>query len=132
MTVTLGNLNLGVVGDLSFSDRKRLEDMDLPSARGSSSQDLGELASTLELSGVFVGTNRFDDFRQLQRYKRLGDSLKLDADAAKTVVFIREVKLVKVDVNILRYSLSLKESLFKQVNSCDDVTSWSSSTTGAT
>jgi len=132
MTLTLGNLNLGVVSDLSFSDRKRLEDMDLPSARGSSSQDLGELASNLELSGVFVGANRFDDFKQLQRYKRLGNSLKFDADAAKTVVFIREVKLVKVDVNILRYSLSLKESLFKRVNSCDDVTSWSSSTTGAT
>src|SRR3972149_9098052 len=132
MTLTLGNLNLGVVGDLSFADRKRLEDMDLPSARGSSSQDLGELASNLELSGAFVGANRFDDFRQLQRYKRLGDSLKLDAEAAKTVVFIREVKLVKVDVNILRYSLSLNESLFKQVNSCDEITSWLSSTVGAT
>jgi len=131
MTVTLGNLNLGVVSGLSFSDRKRLEDVDLPGARGSSSQDLGELASTLELSGAFVGPNRFDDFRQLQRFKRLGKSLKLDAEAAKTVVFIREVKLAKVDVNILRYTLSLKESLFKQVNPCDDIASWSSSTVGA-
>ena len=132
MTLTLGNLNLGAVGDLSFADRKRLEDMDLPSARGSSSQDLGELASALELSGVLVGVNRFEDFRQLQRYKRLGNSLKLDAEAAKTVVFIREVKLTKIEVNILRYSLSLKESLFKQVNSCDEITSWLSSTVGAT
>ena len=132
MTLTLGNLNLGVVGDLSLADRKRLEDMDLPSARGSSSQDLGELASALELQGAFVGANRFDDFRQLQRYKRLGNSLKFDADAAKTVVFIREVKLTKIEVNILRYSLSLKESLFKQINSCDEITSWLSSTVGAT
>jgi hypothetical protein len=132
MTVTLDSLNLGVVNGLSFSDRKRLEDVDLPTARGSSSQDLGELASTIELSGILRGTSRFDDFRQLQRYKRLGNSLKLDSDALKTVVFVKEVKLVKVGVNILRYGLSLKESLFKQVNSCDDVTSWSSSTTGAT
>jgi len=56
----------------------------------------------------------------------------LDADAAKTVVFIREVKLTKIEVNILRYSLSLKESLFKQVNSCDESASWLSSTVGAT
>jgi hypothetical protein len=131
MTVTLGDLNLGVVNGLSFSDRKRLEDVDLPTARGSSSQDLGELASTIELSGILRGTSRFDDFRQLQRYKRLGNSLKLDSEALKTVVFVKEVKLVKVGVNILRYGLSLKESLFKQINSCDDVTSWSSSTLNA-
>ena len=132
MTVTLGDLNLGVVSGLSFSDRKRLEDVDLPAARGSSSQDLGELASIIELSGILRGAGRFDDFRQLQRYKRIGNSLRLDAEAVKTVVFIKEVKLTKVAVNILRYSLSLKESLFKQVNACDSVTSWSSSTVGAT
>ena len=131
MTVTLGNLNLGVVNGLSSTDRKRLEDVDLPAARGSSSQDLGELASSIELSAVMRGSNRFNDFQQLQRCKRLGNSLKLDADTLETVVFIREVKLTKVSVNLLRYSLSLKESLFKQVNSCDDVTSWSSSTAGA-
>jgi hypothetical protein len=131
MAVTLGNLNLGVVNGLSSVDRKRLEDVDLPAARGSSSQDLGELAATMELSAILRGSNRFDDFRQLQRYKRLGNSLKLDADAIKTVVFIKEVKLTKVSVDILRYSLSLKESLFKQVNSCDGITSWSSSTVGA-
>lgn len=116
---------------LSFSDRKRLEDVDLPTARGSSSQDLGDLASIIELSGILRGNSRFDDFRQLQRYKRLGNSLKLDSDALKTVVFVKEVKLVKVGVNILRYGLSLKESLFKQVNSCDDVAGWSSSTVDA-
>ena len=131
MTVTLGDLNLGVVNGLSFSDRKRLEDVDLPTARGSSSQDLGELASTIELSGILRGPSRFDDFKQLQRFKRLGNSLKLDSDAVKTVVFVKEVKLVKIGVNILRYGLSLKESLFKQVNSCDGIADWSSSTTGA-
>ncbi len=132
MTVTLGNLNLGIVNALSYSDPKRLEDLDLPAARGSSSQDLGELASTIELSGILQGSSRFDDFRQLQRFKRLGNSLKLDSDAAKTVVFIKEVRLTKLSVNVLRYSLSLKESLFKQVNSCDNITSLSSSTAGAT
>jgi len=132
MTVTLGELNLGVVNGLSFSDRKRLEDVDLPNARGSSSQDLGELASSIDLSGILRGPNRFDDFRQLQRYKRIGNSLKLDSDALKTVVFVKEVKLTKIGASILRYGLSLKESLFKQVNSCDDVASWSSSTVGAT
>jgi len=132
MTVTLGDLNLGVVSGLSFSDQKRLEDVDLPAARGSSSQDLGELASAIELSGILQGSSRFDDFRQLQRYKRLGNSLKLDSDAAQTAVFIKEVRLTKLSVNVLRYSLSLKESLFKQVNSCDNITSLSSSTSGAT
>jgi hypothetical protein len=132
MTVTLGDLNLGVVNGLSFSDRKRLEDIDLPTARGSSSQDLGELASSIDLSGILRGSSRFDDFKQLQRYKRLGNSLKLDSDALKTVVFVKEVKLVKIGVSILRYGLSLKESLFKQVNSCDEVAGWSSSTVGAT
>jgi hypothetical protein len=131
VTVTLGDLNLGVVNGLSFSDRKRLADVDLPTARGSSSQDLGELATTIELSGILRGTSRFDDFRQLQRYKRLGNSLKLDSDAVKTVVFVKEVKLGKASVNVLRYSLSLKESLFKQVNSCDSITSWSTSTVDA-
>jgi hypothetical protein len=131
VTVTLGDLNLGVVNGLSFSDRKRLADVDLPTARGSSSQDLGELATTIELSGILRGTSRFDDFRQLQRYKRLGNSLKLDSDAVKTVVFVKEVKLAKIGVNILRYGLSLKESLFKQVNSCDNIADWSSSTVGA-
>jgi hypothetical protein len=58
--------------------------------------------------------------------------LKLDSDALKTVVFIKEIKLSKISVNILRYSMSLKESLFKQVNACDNITSLSSSTTGAT
>ena len=132
MTVTLGNLNLGVVNGLNLSERKRLEDIDLPAARGSSSQDLGELASTIEFSGILRGPSRFDDFCQLQRSKRLGASLKLDSDALKTVVFIKEIKLSKISVNILRYSMSLKESLFKQVNSCDNITSLSSSTAGAT
>jgi len=130
-TVTLGNLNLGVVYDLSFSDQKRLEDIDLPSARGSSSQDLGELASTIQLSGVLAGSSRFDDLKQLQRYKCLGNSLKLDSDALRTVVFVKEVKLIKIEVNVLRYALSLKESLFKQANACDDIAGWSSSTVGA-
>ena len=57
MTVTLGNLNLGVVNGLSLSERKRLEDIDLPAARGSSSQDLGELASTIEFSGILRGSS---------------------------------------------------------------------------
>jgi hypothetical protein len=131
MTVSLGNLNLGVVHGFSFSERKRLEDIDLPAARGSSSQDLGELASTIEFSGILRGSTRFDDYSQLQRSKRLGTSLKLDSDVLKTVVFIKEVKLGKITANILRYSLSLKESLFKQVNSCDSITSLSSSTVGA-
>lgn len=93
MAVTLGELNLGVVNGLSFSDQKRLQDTDLPAARGSSSQDLGELSSTIELTGILQGAGRFDDFRQLQRYKRIGNSLKLDSKTVSTVVFIKEVKL---------------------------------------
>ncbi len=131
MTVTLGDLNLGIVNGLSFSDRKRLEDIDLPTARGSGSQDLGELASTIELSGILRGTSRYDDFKQFQRFKCIGNSLELDSDAVKTVVFVKEVKLVKIGVEILRYGLSLKESLFKQVNACDGIADWSSSTIGA-
>ncbi len=132
MTVTLEDLNLGIVNGLSFSDQKRLQDANLPAARGSSSQDLGELSSTIELTGLLQGAGRFDDFRQLQRYKRIGNSLKLDSETVSTVVFIKEVKLAKIGVNILRYSLSLKESLFKQVNACDSLLDWSSSTADAT
>lgn len=57
--------------------------------------------------------------------------MKLDSDAIKTIVFIREAKLAKVTVNTLRYSLTLKQSLFKQVNACDAVTGWSSTTPSA-
>lgn len=131
MAVRLGDLNLGVVAGLSLSDPKRLESIDLPAARGSSSQDLGELAASIELSGVLCGASRFDDFRQLQRYKRLGNSLKFDSEAVSTIVFIKDVKLAKVGVNILRYSISLKESLFKQVNACDSLLDWASQTAGA-
>jgi hypothetical protein len=131
MTVLLGGLNLGVVNGFSFSDPKRLEDIDLPAARGSSSQDLGEQASTIELTGILREPSRFDDFKQLQRAKRLGNSLKLDSDAVSTVVFVKEVRLAKVGVNILRYSLSLKESLFKLVNSCDSLLDWSTQTVDA-
>jgi hypothetical protein len=131
MTVTLGELNLGVVNGLSFSDPKRLEDIDLPAARGSSSQDLGELSQVIELSGILRGSNRFDDFRQIQRAKRLGNSLKLDSEAISTVVFVKDIKLAKVGVNILRYGLTLKESLFKQVNACDDILNWSTQTVDA-
>jgi hypothetical protein len=131
MTVSLGELNLGVVNGLSFSDQKRLQDVDLPAARGSSSQDLGELSSIFELTGILQGNNRFEDFRQLLRYKRIGNSLKLDSDTVSSVVFVKEVKLAKIGVNFLRYGLSLKESLFKQVNACDSLLDWSSLTLGA-
>jgi hypothetical protein len=131
MAVTLGELNLGVVNGLSFCDQKRLQDADLPAARGSSSQDLGELSSSIELTGILRGPSRFDDFRQFQRYKRIGNSLKLDSETISTVVFVKEVKLAKIGVNFLRYGLSLKESLFKQVNACDSILDWSSSTIGA-
>lgn len=131
MTVTLGNLNLGTVTDFNFSNSKRFEDVDLPAARGSSTQDLGEHATIIELSGVLTGPSRFNDFKQLQRVCQLGQSLKLDFDVAQTVVFIREVKLAKAGFNFLRYSLTLKESLFKQVNACDAITSWFTATEGA-
>jgi hypothetical protein len=131
LTVTLGNLNLGIVADFNFSNSKRFEDVDLPAARGSSTQDLGEHATEIQLSGVLTGPSRFNDFRQLQRVCQLGQSLKMDCDVAQTVVFIREVKLAKTGFNFLRYSLTLKESMFKQVNACDAITSWFTATEGA-
>lgn len=69
MTVSLGELNLGVVTGISFTDRKRLEDVNIPAMRGSSSQDLGELATDIELTGVFTGASivrRFQTASTLQ------------------------------------------------------------------
>lgn len=128
MAVALGSLNLGIITDISSSDRKRFEDVDLPAARGSSTQDLGMLAREIELEGILTGASRLEDFKQLQRAQLNGQSLKLTADVIQTVVFIKEVRLTKLSVNFIRYSLLLKESLFKQVNACDALTCWFSGT----
>jgi len=125
LTVSLGSLELGVVSNVTFSHVKRVGEVDIPSGIGSSSQDLGKQAMSVDLSGVLLGEDRFSSFDQLERAKRVGSSLKFDCDMLKTVAFVKEVKLLRQNPKSLHYGLTLKESRFKQVNACDNDVDWS-------
>jgi hypothetical protein len=125
LTVSLGSLELGVVRDVVFSHVKRVGDVDIPSGIGSSSQDLGKQAMNVDLSGVLLGDNRFSNFDQLERAKRVGSSQKFDCDMLKMVAFVKEVKLLRQNPKSLHYGLTLKESRFKQINACDNDIDWS-------
>jgi hypothetical protein len=80
----------------------------------------------IDLSGVLLGSNSFSSFDQLERAKRVGSNLKFDCDMLKTVAIVKEVKLLRQNPKSLNYSLILKESRFKQVNTCDNDVDWSS------
>jgi hypothetical protein len=131
LAVTVGNLNLGVVTSFNFAFKKCFDDVDLPAMRGSGTHDMGMLGTEMELQGVLSGSSRFDDFMELLRAQGLGESVPLDSDIIQTVVFLRDVKLAKVGLNFIIYGLTLKESLFKQVNACDAITCWFTSTENA-
>ncbi len=132
MALTLGGLVLGAAPKLTFDDAKRLAELDPLSAIGSSIEDLGELSKTFTLEGILTGSSRFNDFNQLSRYKRLGNSLKLDHELIRTVVFITKVSMTEALSWYLRYSLSLKESLFKQIHACNILTGITTTLSGGT
>ena len=125
MTVTLGSLNLGTVRDVTFEHSRRLSEVDIPTAEGSSTEDLGKQGSPINLTGVLSGSSRFSDFDQLERASRIGRSLKFDCDMLQTVAFLKTVKLTRQTPNVLNYALSLKQSRFKKVNACDYTDYWS-------
>ena len=135
MTTTLKLVNrpltLGTVTDLPFTHVSRDGSVDLPGARGEGMQILGKAAMQISLSGSLSGVTRFEDFKQFERTRMLGRSLKLNSDELDTVAFLEAAKIVNRNwVNHVDYSLSLKESLFKSIHACDDLTGWSEDESG--
>ena len=57
----------------------------------------------------------------------IGRSLKLEGDYINTVTCLNNVSLGKVVGDFLGYNLTLKESLFRQISSCDDLVGWETS-----
>ena len=129
MTVTLKlgarQLTLGTVSGIGFTHADRGGDIDLPGARGTGKQVLGKASMRASLEGTLSGASRFGDFRQLERIRMLGRSLKLESPELDTVAFLEEVRLRNSAwADHLDYSVGLKESLFKQINACDELTGW--------
>ncbi len=125
MAVTLGGLSLGTVRDVTFEHSRRLSEVDIPTAEGSSTEDLGKQGAPINLTGALSGESRFSDFGQLERVSRIGRSLKFDCDMLQTVVFLKTVKLTRQTPTVLNYALALKQSRFKKVNACDLTDYWS-------
>ena len=80
----------------------------------------------IRLEGYLSGDDRFDNFDQLERYRDLGYSLKLESPNLSTVAFLDAVNLSGVRPQGLDYGLRLTESRFKQVDSCDAADNWHS------
>ena len=128
MTITLKAgtrpIKLGTVTDLQFNRVERDGSVDIPLARGASRQGLGSQSAQISLAGTFVGDTRFDFFQQFDRIRMIGRSLKLEGNHLATIAYLNNVSLGKVVGDFLGYNLTLKESLFRQISSCDDLVGW--------
>ena len=118
-------IQLGVVTDLKPTLSSRDGSIDIPNARGASRQDLGSQAGSFALAGTLTGDTRFDYFQQFDRIRMLGRSLKLESQFINTVAYINTIGFSRAVGDFLGYTLALKESLFKQISSCDDQVGWS-------
>lgn len=103
----------------------------MPGARGSRLLHVGSEPTRVTLEGALKGSSRFEDFEEFKRRMLLGESLKFDCDMLKTIVFICDVNLVRQDPTVLRYALTLQESLFKQLHTCDSLSNWAAPWGGA-
>jgi hypothetical protein len=119
-------IQLGTVTDLQFNRVERDGSVDIPLARGASRQGLGSQSAFISLAGTFVGDSRFDYFQQFDRIRMIGRSLKLEGNHLATIAYLNSVSLGKVVGDFLGYNLTLKESLFRQISSCDDLVGWGS------
>jgi hypothetical protein len=119
-------IQLGTVTDLQFNRVERDGSVDIPLARGASRQGLGSQSAQISLAGTFVGDSRFDYFQQFDRIRMIERSLKLEGNHLATIAYLNNVSLGKVVGDFLGYNLTLKESLFRQISSCDDLVGWSS------
>lgn len=124
-------IELGIVTDIKFAPQSRTGIIDIPAARGASNQDLGTTPTAFNLDGVFSGAQRFEYFQQLDRYRMLGRSLKLRSNEANTIVFLDQVTLAQNMKKNLAYQLRLRESLFKSISDCEDLTGWTAMNGGS-
>lgn len=123
-TLKIGSrpITVGIISDVQFDGEQRAENIDIPSARGSSRQDLGALSAPIDLTGALTDEDtRDDDFDQLQRYRLKGQSVHLTAPNLETVAFIDRVSPSKIWANMIEYKMRLTESLFKSLNACEDL-----------
>lgn len=130
-TLKIGSrpITVGIISDVQFDGEQRAENIDIPSARGSSRQDLGALSAPIDLTGALTDEDtRDEDFDQLQRYRLKGQSVHLTAPNLETVAFIDRVSPSKIWANMIEYKMRLTESLFKQLNACEDLVGFSGST----
>ena len=118
MAVTLGSLSLGTVRDVTFEHSRRLSEVDIPTAEGSSTEDLGKQGLPINLTGALSGASRFTDFDQLERASRIGRSLKFDCDMLQTVAFLKTVKLTR-RAGLSRKWLKMVISLILLIRACN-------------
>lgn len=121
---TLGGLNLGTVKELYPTFDSRMSDVEVPLARGVGKQILGSEVNRLTLRAHTSGANRFENLQQIDRYRMIGESLRLTSDLITIPVYIRSLRLDDVAPNSVDYTLTLDASLFIQGHACDADTDW--------
>jgi hypothetical protein len=134
MVHSLGSLTLGIVYPPIYTRVSRSNQIGIPGGIGASRQDLGLQSMQIDLSGVLTGSTRYDNFDAFERARDLGESMKLDLNTLKTVIFIEEVEPSKdlYGMGVLYYSLVLEEALFRQISPCDSTSQWSVVSGGGT
>jgi len=121
---TLGSLTLGTVKELYPTFDSRMSDIEVPLARGAGKQILGSEVNRLTLKAHTSGTSRYENLQQIDRYRMIGESLKLTSDLFTIPVFIRSLKIDDVAPNSVDYTLTLDAALFVQGHACDTDTDW--------
>lgn len=100
--------------------------------RGDAYHNLGSGSNQMVLTGNFVGDTRYDLFHQLDRFRLMGRSLKLDTGQMRLPVFLEGVRAINETNRLLRYEAQLREARFWPIGSSENISEWANGSVAVT